>query len=159
MLFSTLASETIENRLDLTGALSNICSRQILAISDVDALRPEPLDLLVEAISKFRCEIIVGAGSGARRHVLPMPKFSFVATTSKPWLVDEQISRWCIPCEFAPYSLDEAAQIVMVIAREKDVPIDFVAAAVIAVRCRYKPGEARSGSRPAARKLQWWAMA
>jgi hypothetical protein len=141
--FSTLASETIEKRLDLTGALSNVRSRQILAISDVDTLRPEPLDLLVEAISKFRCEIIVGAGSGARLHVLPMPKFSFVGTTSKPWLMDDRITRWCISCKFAPYNPEEATQIVLKIAQEKGISLDLDAASDIAVQCKYKPGEAK----------------
>jgi Holliday junction resolvasome RuvABC ATP-dependent DNA helicase subunit len=140
--FSSVSAGIIAKSLDLTGLLSNICSRQIFAISDVDALCTPALDLLAEAISTFRCEILVGASSGARIHSLPLPKFSFVGTTSKPWLVDERLTRWCIPCKLAPYRPEEATQIVLRIAQEKCIPLDFDAASDLAVQCRYKPGEA-----------------
>ena len=139
---SCARAEGLAATLDLTGLLSNVRTRQLLVIGEVDALRPPVLDPFAQAISTFQVNITVGAGPGARVHTLPMPKFSVVATTSKPWMVDERIRRWCIPCQFAPYSQREAEEIVLRIAHKKGLPLDADAAAEIAARCNFKPGEA-----------------
>ena len=71
-----------------------------------------------------------------------MPKFGFVGTSSKPWLVAERVRRWCVPCEFASYSQEEASQIVSAIANKKGLQIDSDAASEVATRCKLRPGEA-----------------
>jgi hypothetical protein len=142
MPFSSVSAESLAKMLDLSGLLSNVHSGQIVAISDVEILQPSIADALVEAISTFRVHIQVGVGPGARLHVLPMPKFGFVGTSSKPWLVAERIRRWCVPCEFASYSQEEASQIVSAIANKKGLQIDLDAASEVATRCKLRPGEA-----------------
>lgn len=127
--------------LDLTGALTTVRARQVLAINDVEAIRPPIFDGLIEAISNFQVSLMIGAGAGARKHMIPLPKFTFVGTTSKPWLVDDRLRRWCIPCQFASYTLEEAAQIVMRIAQEKSILLDLDAAFDVAAQFRLRPGE------------------
>ena len=139
--FTSASGKTLASQ-DLIGILSNVHARHIVAISDVDALRPPVLDGLVEALSNFQVSIRVGAGSGARLHSLPMPKFTFVGTTSKPWLVDERLRRWCLSCKFGSYTQLEAAQIVLRIAKRKGILLDLDAASDIALQCRLNPGEA-----------------
>jgi Holliday junction resolvasome RuvABC ATP-dependent DNA helicase subunit len=140
--FTSVSAESLAKVLDLTSLLSNVRYGQIVAVSDIESLQPSVLDHLVEAVSTFRVHIVVGVGPGARAHILPTPKFGFVFTTSKPWLVAERLRRWCIPCEFASYSQEEAAQIVLGIAQKKGLQIDADAASHIATRCQHKPGEA-----------------
>jgi HJR/Mrr/RecB family endonuclease len=139
---SSARADGLMATLDLTGLLSNVRARQILIIDEVDALRPSVLDYFVQAISTFRVDIMVGAGAGARLHTLPIPKFSAVATTSRPWMVDERIRRWCIPCQFSSYSQREAGEIVLRIAQKKGLPLDTDGATEIAAQCRFMPGEA-----------------
>jgi holliday junction DNA helicase RuvB len=140
--FTSIPARTLEKRLDLTGVLSNVRARQILAIRDIDALRPPVLDMLVEALSNFRVDILVGA----RMHPLPMPGFTLIATTSKPWLVDEQLRRWCRSCKFGSYTQAEAAQIVVRIGSEKGILLDldglrnrFAARTQSGASCRLPP--------------------
>jgi hypothetical protein len=138
-----LSTENLLTRLDLNGVLTNIKPRQILAIRDIDAIRPDVLGHLVEAISRFRIEILIGSGPGARKLPMDFPRFTFIGTTTKPWMVDEQIRRWCIPCTFAPYSHTEATEIVVRIAQDKGVRLNIDAASDIAAQCKLRPGEAK----------------
>jgi hypothetical protein len=139
---SSASAEALARLLGLTGLLSNVRQGQVVGVSDVESLQSSVLDGLVEAVSAFRVHICVGVGPNAKTHILPVPKFTFVGTSSKPWLVDERIRRWCIPCKFAPYSQEEAAQIVLRIAHKKGIQIDATAASEIATRCQLRPGEA-----------------
>src|ERR1035438_7457793 len=141
--FSSVSARSLAKMLDSTGPLSNVCHGQIVAVSDIESLQTFILDCLVEAISALRVHILVGVGPGERTHILPMPKFTVVGTSSKPWLVDERICRWCIPCKLAPYSQEEAAQIVLSIAHKKGLQIDAEAASEIATRCKLSPAKLR----------------
>jgi len=140
--FSSSSAGTLVNVLDLSGPLTNLRSGEILVMTDIDAtIRPALLELLIQAISSFSMDINIGTGPGARIHSIAIPHFTFIGTTSKPWLVDEKLRRWCIACQFAPYTPEEATQIVMRIARDKSIPLDIYAAADIAAQCRFKPGD------------------
>jgi Holliday junction resolvasome RuvABC ATP-dependent DNA helicase subunit len=139
---TSVSASSLATFLDLRDILLNVRKHQIFTISDVDTLRPLVLNVVIAALSDFRIDITVGVGADARKHSLPMPRFSFVGTTSKPWLVDERLRRWCIICKFGPYTEVEAAQIVLRIAREKGILLDLDAASEIASQCRHIPGEA-----------------
>ena len=140
--FSCVSAEAMEKTLDLTGPLTSVCERGIFTVSEVESLRPALADILVDVISALHFDIAIGVGPGARTHTIAMPRFTFVGTSSKPWLVDERIRRWCIPCEFAGYSEVEAAEIVMAIAKKKGIQLDADAAYEVASRCKGKPGDA-----------------
>jgi len=139
--FSLVSGATLVSHLDLTGLASNLKNGQLFAVADVESVAPPVLEDLVEAISAFRITIRVGVGPSAKVHSLPLPKFTFVCTSSKPWLVDERLRRWCIPCQFASYSQEEAGEIVRAIARKKGLQIDADAASEIASQCKRRPGD------------------
>jgi HJR/Mrr/RecB family endonuclease len=140
--FSSASAESLPRILDLTAVLSTVQRGQVVAISDVELLEAKVLDCLAAAISTYQVGIRVGAGQGFRTHSLPMPSFAFVGTSSKRWLVDERIRRWCIACEFAPYSQEEVARIVQVIAGKKGLHIDEDAAHEIAAASKLNRGAA-----------------
>jgi HJR/Mrr/RecB family endonuclease len=135
--FTLLRAGDPLTRLDLTGALSNLHRRDILAITYLDMLRPEALDVLTQAISTFKVRILVGV----RPHTLPTPPFTFIGTTSKPWSVDERLRRWCIACQFAPYTLEQAAQIALQMGHARGLSLDEAVSSEIAAQCHLKPGE------------------
>jgi len=140
--FTAAEADNLTKPLDLNGLLTNLAARQLLAIADIETLRQPLLDILVQAVADFHVDIVIGAGPGARTHSIALPNFSFVGITSKPWLVDERLRRWCIPCEFSPYTSDEAAQIVMQIAAEKGLLLAPEAACDLATYCAFRPGAA-----------------
>lgn len=140
--FDSVSGDSWTQPQDLTGILTNVRHRSVLGISNIDTIRPSMLGVLVPAISNFYMHIMIGAGPGARMHRLSIPTFTVIGTTSKPWLVDEKLRRWCIACQFASYTPVEATQIVMRIARAKGVPLDIDAASDVARQCKLKPGEA-----------------
>ncbi len=119
-----------------------ITAREVLAVANVDALRPNISEYLLQAISEFRFDFLIGTGAGARTATFDIPKFSFVGTTSKPWLVDARVRRWCIPIQFSPYTQDEVAEIVKRIAQTKDLCLDDEAASQVAMQSNLKLGEA-----------------
>jgi holliday junction DNA helicase RuvB len=51
--FTGVSAESLEKRLDLTGILSNTRAHQILAVNNVEALRPQVLDALVQGFPHF----------------------------------------------------------------------------------------------------------
>jgi Holliday junction resolvasome RuvABC ATP-dependent DNA helicase subunit len=136
--FCSSSAGALEKPLDLTGALTNLKPCEIFVIGEIEALRPAFLDCLTLALSSFQMEIKIGE----RIHSIRLPQFTLIGTTSKPWLVDERLRRWCIACQFAPYTPDEATQIVIRIARDKNIPLDREAASDVAAQYRFKPGEA-----------------
>ncbi len=140
--FISTSGDRLVQMPDLTGILATVSPREILTINDIDAIRPSVVDQLVLALSGFEIKITIGTGPGARTHRIALPQFTLIATTTKPWLVDEKLRRWCITCQFASYTQEEAAQIVMRIAQAKGVFLDMDAASDIAVQCKLKPGEA-----------------
>lgn len=137
MPFRCLAAENLVKILDLSGELVNVAPRQILAIRNVEVIRPAPLDLLAQAVSSFS----LGIKIGDRTHNVSIPHFTLIGTTTKPWSVDERIRRWCTSCTFVPYTSEELSQIVLRIATGKGVSLDTDAASDIAGQCR-RPGEA-----------------
>jgi Holliday junction DNA helicase RuvB len=73
----------LQKKLDLTGLLSNIRSRQIFFIDEIHRLAPDVEEMLYSALEDFRVDILVGAGPGARTHSLPVPKFTAVGATTR----------------------------------------------------------------------------
>lgn len=135
--FCSLSAEDIITKFDLSGHITNMSFHQIFAIRKMEELRAPIIDGLVAVLSNFRVEIRIGD----RTHYMPLPRFTFIGTTSKPWLVDERIRRWCTSCAFDPYTPEELARIVQHIAAGKDILLDADAAGDIAAQCK-RPGEA-----------------
>jgi hypothetical protein len=136
------SGQTLVRFLDLSGLLINLGLHGVLVIGDIETIRSPVSELLIQAISSFQITMEIGSGPGARKHTIAIPQFTLIGTTSKPWLVDEKLRRWCIACQFGPYTPEEAAQIVLRIAEARGVFLDTDAACDVAVQCKLKPGEA-----------------
>jgi Holliday junction DNA helicase RuvB len=81
--FEQTTAPVLQKKLDLTGLLSNIRSRQIFFIDEIHRLAPDVEEMLYSALEDFRVDILVGAGPGARTHSLPVPKFTAVGATTR----------------------------------------------------------------------------
>lgn len=128
--------------VDLNGIFTNITPSEILMISDIDLLREALLGTLLRPVSDGCVDIVIGSGPGARTHSIEIPTFTFIGTTTKPWMVDERLRRWCILCEFERYSTDQSVRIVLQMAREQGLSLTPDAADYVVQQCRGDVGEA-----------------
>src|ERR1035437_869227 len=135
--FTLVRAADLLKPLDLTGVFARMVARQVLTITEVDILGSELLDFLVQAVSTFQVKLVIAG----KTFSLPMPPFTFIGTTSQLELVDERLRRWCIPCQFAPYTLVQAAQIARQIGHDRGLSFDESVASEIAAQCHLKPGE------------------
>lgn len=140
--FDSTSAEELGTPLDFFGIASNLEQDQVFAICNIELLRSSMIDPFARVLAEFQWPIMIGAGPGARQHTVDVKKFTFVGTTSKPWLVDERLRRWCTPCTLASYTLEEATQIVLRIASDKNLRLDSDAASDIALKCKGRSGEA-----------------
>lgn len=138
--FTLLRAEDLVKPLDLTGTFASLNARAVLVITDVDTLSSKLLDFLTQAVSTFQVRVEIGV-ENPTTHTLPIPPFTFIGTTTKPSLVDERLRRCCIPCQFVPYTLEQAAQIALQIGHDRGLSLDEAAASEIATHCHRKPGE------------------
>src|SRR5580700_11199509 len=77
----------LQKKLDLTGILTNIKSRQVFFIDEIHRLLPDVEEILYAAIEDFRVDILIGAGPGARTHSIGIPKFTAIGATTRQGLV------------------------------------------------------------------------
>jgi len=85
--FEQTSGPILMKKLDLTGILSNIRSRQVFFIDEIHRLMPDVEEMLYSALEDFRVDILVGAGPGARTHSLPLPRFTSIGATTRQGLV------------------------------------------------------------------------
>lgn len=140
--FSIAEAKSLKRKIDLPGILMNVSEAQVLVINEIDLIKAGVVDALLNVISDFQVEMLIGAGPGARTHFIPLPRFTMIGTTTKPWQVDERLRRNCIACQFSPYSLDETAGIVMQIGEENGLNFTRAAALDLAQRSGCQPGTA-----------------
>lgn len=140
--FTSAESNHLVKSFDLAGLFTNLARNAILMISDIELLREFLLDHLVRTVSGGGVEMLIGAGSGARTHMIEIPPFTFIGTTTKPWMVHEKLRRWCVPCEFVPYSLDQVIRIVLQVAIDEGLALTPDAAECVAKQCKGHLGDA-----------------
>src|SRR5260370_34607964 len=74
--FEQTSGPILQKKLDLTGILSNVRSRQVFFIDEIHRLLPDVEEMLYSALQDFRVDILICAGPGARTHSLNIPKFT-----------------------------------------------------------------------------------
>jgi holliday junction DNA helicase RuvB len=138
--FEQTSGPVLQKKLDLTGILSNVRSRQVFFIDEIHRLLPDVEEMLYSALEDFRVDILVGAGPGARTHSLPMPKFTAVGATTRQGLVSAPLrGRFGLVLRLNPYDEEELAQIVRRSAALLNVEIDEEGTREIARRSRGTP--------------------
>src|SRR4051794_25502683 len=80
--FSTTSGPVLQKKLDLSGILTNIRSRQVFFIDEIHRLLPDIEEMLYSAVEDFRMDIVVGMGPGARTHSIPLPRFTAIGATT-----------------------------------------------------------------------------
>ncbi len=138
--FTTTSGPVLQKKVDLTGILSNIRTRQVCFIDEIHRLLPDVEEMLYSALEDFRVDILVGAGPGARTVSLPMPKFTAIGATTRQGLVSAPLrGRFGLVLRLEPYTVDELKLIVNRSAKLLEVTVEPGAADEIARRCRGTP--------------------
>jgi len=138
--FDQTSGPILQKKLDLTGVLSNIRSRQVFFIDEVHRLLPDVEEMLYAALEDFRVDILVGAGPGARTHSLPVPRFTAIGATTRQGLVSAPLrGRFGLVLRLNHYGEAELRDIVSRSARLLEVEIEAGGAREIARRSRGTP--------------------
>lgn len=138
--FEQTAGPILQKKLDLTGVLSNIRSRQVFFIDEIHRLLPDVEEMLYAALEDFRVDILIGSGPGARTHSLPIPAFTAIGATTRQGLVSAPLrGRFGLVLRLNHYDVSELKQIVTRSAGLLGVEIDEAGAAEIARRSRGTP--------------------
>ncbi len=138
--FEQTAAPVLQKKLDLTGLLSNIRSKQVFFIDEIHRLSPDVEEMLYSALEDFRVDIIVGAGPGARTHSLPVPMFTAVGATTRLGNISAPLrGRFGLMLRLDVYAAEELAGIVRRSAKILNVPIDEPTSEEIARRSRGTP--------------------
>src|SRR5579871_5259130 len=135
--FMGTSGPVLQKKLDLTGILSNINSRQVFFIDEIHALLKDVEEMLYAALEDFKVDILVGTGPGARTVSLPMPRFTEIGATTRQGKVSAPLrGRFGLVLRLDPYGVDDLKKIVHRSARLLNVTIEDGAAEELARRCR-----------------------
>lgn len=138
--FEQTAAPVLQKKLDLTGLLSNIRSKQVFFIDEIHRLSPDVEEMLYSALEDFRVDIIVGAGPGARTHSLPVPKFTAVGATTRLGNISAPLrGRFGLVLRLDVYGPEELSGIVRRSAKILGLAIEDLASEEIARRSRGTP--------------------
>lgn len=138
--FEQTAAPVLQKKLDLTGLLSNIRSKQVFFIDEIHRLAPDVEEMLYSALEDFRVDIIVGAGPGARTHSLPVPKFTAVGATTRLGNISAPLrGRFGLVLRLDVYGIAELSGIVRRSAKILNLTMEDPAAEEIARRSRGTP--------------------
>jgi holliday junction DNA helicase RuvB len=134
------AGPTLQRKLDLTGILSNVKTRQVFFIDEIHRLLPDVEETLYAALEDFRLDILIGAGPGARTHSMTLPRFTAVGATTRQGLLSAPLrGRFGIVLRLDPYDEETLAAIVHRSAGLLDIAITHDPAHEIARRGRGTP--------------------
>ena len=138
--FEQTSGPILQKKLDLTGVLTNIRSRQVFFIDEIHRLLPDVEEILYAALEDFRMDILIGTGPGARTHSMPIPRFTAIGATTRQGLVSAPLrGRFGLVLRLNHYDVPELTRIVLRSAELLGVTIDGEGASEIARRSRGTP--------------------
>lgn len=138
------SAPVIEKKGDIAGLLTSLNEGDILFIDEIHRLPPAFEEMLYPAMEDFKLDIVVGGGSGRKRHAksitIQLSKFTLVgATTRAGMLSNPLLSRFGVHLNLDYYTLDELTLIVKRSASMMNIEIDDSACIEIARHCRGTP--------------------
>jgi Holliday junction DNA helicase RuvB len=134
------AGPVLQKKLDLTGILSNVRTRQVFFIDEIHRLLPDIEEIFYSALEDFRLDILIGTGPGARTHSIGLPRFTAVGATTRQGLLSAPLrGRFGIVLRLDPYDEETLATIVERSAHLLEVKTTKEAAREIARRGRGTP--------------------
>ena len=125
---------------DLASILTNLSPYDFLIVDNISNIRKDIAKLFYQSIESGELDMVIGKGPSAKTIQLDLPPFSVIATTSKPWQIDEKIRRWFVVYDFVSYSGENIRDIFIKLANEKGFHIDNSAASTLAEYCNSSPG-------------------
>jgi Holliday junction DNA helicase RuvB len=115
-------------------------SRQVFFIDEIHRLLPDVEEALYSVIEDFRIDVVVGAGTSAQTHSIPIQRFTIIGATTRQGLISAPLrSRFGLVLYLKPYDVAELTRIVVRAARLLDASLDAEAAEEIARRSRGTP--------------------
>ncbi len=138
--FEQTSGPILQKKLDLTGVLTNIRSRQVFFIDEIHRLLPDVEEILYAALEDFRMDILIGTGPGARTHSMAIPHFTAIGATTRQGLVSAPLrGRFGLVLRLNHYGVAELKAIVQRSAKLLGVTVDPDGAEEIARRSRGTP--------------------
>ena len=138
--FTQTSGPVLQKKLDLSGLLSTVQSRQVFFIDEIHRLMPDIEEMLYSALEDFHLDILIGSGPGARTHSMPLQKFTAIGATTRQGLVSAPMrSRFGLVLRLNHYDVADLTGIVRRSAKLLETPIDPEGAEEIARRSRGTP--------------------
>jgi Holliday junction DNA helicase RuvB len=130
----------LQKKIDLTGIMTKMEGRQVFFIDEIHRLLPDVEEALYSVIEDFRIDVVVGAGTSAQTHSIPIQRFTIIGATTRQGLISAPLrSRFGLVLYLKPYDVAEMTRIVLRAAGLLEVPLDTEAAEEIARRSRGTP--------------------
>lgn len=138
------SAPVIEKKGDIVGLLTSLKDGDILFIDEIHRLPPAFEEVLYPAMEDFKIDIVVGGGSGKRRHsksiTLNLGKFTLIgATTRVGMLSSPLLSRFGIVLNLDYYTVESLSHIVERSAKIMGIDITEEASIEIAKHSRGTP--------------------
>lgn len=114
--YQHMAARLIKKPADLLPFLTNAADGSILIIEDIDSMADRVCDFLEPALAESRIDVLLGEGVFARTIVMPLKRFTVIATTSKQSRIEQKLLRWFGVYEFKRYAEVEFCQWVSTLA-------------------------------------------
>jgi len=130
----------LQKKLDLTGIMTKLEPHQVFFIDEIHRLLPDVEEALYSVIEDFRIDVVVGAGTSAQTHSIPIERFTIIGATTRQGLISAPLrSRFGLVLYLKPYDVAEMTQIVTRAARLLEAALEPDAAEEIARRSRGTP--------------------
>ncbi|MGI8992298.1 MAG: Holliday junction branch migration DNA helicase RuvB [Bryobacteraceae bacterium] len=140
VLFQQTSGPVLQKKLDLSGILSTVQSRQVFFIDEIHRLLPDVEEMLYSALEDFHLDILIGSGPGARTHSIQLEKFTAIGATTRQGLVSAPLrGRFGLVLRLNHYDIDELKHIVCRSAALLNVAVEDDGACEIARRSRGTP--------------------
>ena len=108
----------LQKKLDLTGIMTKMENRQVFFIDEIHRLLPDVEEALYSVIEDFRIDVVVGAGTSAQTHSIPIQRFTIIGATTRQGLISAPLrSRFGLVLYLKPYDVAELTRIVVRAAR------------------------------------------
>ncbi|MCX7760039.1 MAG: Holliday junction branch migration DNA helicase RuvB [Hydrogenothermaceae bacterium] len=138
------SAPVIEKKGDIAGLLTSLKEGDILFIDEIHRLPPAFEEILYPAMEDFKLDIVIGGGSGKKRHskaiTLTLNRFTLIGATTRIGLLSTPLlSRFGIILNMDYYSVEELSEIVKRSAGILGVDIDDDASVYIAQHSRGTP--------------------
>lgn len=138
------SAPVIEKKGDIAGLLTSLDEGDILFIDEIHRLPPVFEEILYPAMEDFKLDIILGGGSGRKRHsktvTIKLNRFTLIGATTKIGMLSNPlISRFGVHLNLDYYTVEDLSLIIKRSASLLGTDIDDDACLEIAKHCRGTP--------------------